>query len=465
VKGIFESGLPVGFYGMSGALKTYMTIHLILSLLDPDTHDWHGYEIPTMQNILFVDYELRQDVIHRRALKVLKGMEKAERRDTPSQRLGNLHYYDGKKATSRDESVDEALRIAKGNSDELVVVDSFGFAMGGDQEKQEAVTAFQIKLERFLNEGMELFITDHPPRPVKGENIKDKDPFGSVYKKNWMRGLQQLRRTPESRGANYAEIIVDTKKVSDGKEEPPFTVRVDFFEDKVTFRRKEGAVEKITSGNRIYQAYIDLKRATAKKVFEHINPDPNNPTVPLSTIKNKTTDLKTGGLIEEVGKDGKAPIYAPVKRTGGTQEDPPTHRPTAHTEDGGTVGRTLEGCPDGEVEKAEETRPPSSLNNIVGDVEISEEEEEQERRQARLERPQALDKISEADAELGPSMISLIKDKDEIRKEIRRLRRRARDQVRKYERFGVRVPDNHQRISEAYTREADAWAERLRDLD
>lgn len=451
----------MGFYGMSGALKTYMTIHLILSLLEPDMHDWYGYEIPTMKNILFVDYELRQDVIHRRALKVLKGMEIAQGREIPSQRMGNLHYYDGKKATSRDESVDEALRIAKGNSDELVVVDSFGFAMGGDQEKQEAVTAFQIKLERFLNEGMELFITDHPPRPVKGENIKDKDPFGSVYKKNWMRGLQQLRRTPESRGANYAEIIVDTKKVSDGKEEPPFTVRVDFYEDAVTFRRKEGAVEEITSGDRIYQAYIDLKRATARKVFEHINPDPHNPTVPLSTIQNKTTDLKGVGLIEKVGKDGKAPIYAPVERPGGTQED----RPTAHTEDGGTVGRTLEGCPDGEVEKAEETRPPSSLNNIVGDVEISEEEEEQERRQARLERPQALNKISEADAELGPSMIRVMKDKDEIRKEIRRLRSRARDEVRRHERFGLRVPDNMQRRSEEYTREADAWAERLRDLD
>jgi hypothetical protein len=129
------------------------------------------------------------------------------------------------------------------------------------------------------------------------------------------------------------------------------------------------------------------------------------------------------------------------------------------------VGRTLEGSPDGEGEKAEETRPPSSLNNIVDDVEIPEEEEEQERRQARLERPQALDKISEADAELEPSMIRLMKDKDEIRKEIRRLRRRARDQVRKYERIGLRVPDNQQRISEAYTREADAWAERLRGLD
>jgi hypothetical protein len=311
VKGIFESGLPMGFYGMSGALKTYMAIHLILSLLDPDTHDWYGYEIPTMENILFVDYELRQDVIHRRALKVLKGMEIAQGRDIPLQRLGNFHYYDGKKATSRDESVDEALRIAKGNSDDLVVVDSFGFAMGGKQEDQEAVTAFQIKLERFLNEGMELFITDHPPRPVKRENIKDKDPFGSVYKKNWMRGLQQLRRTPESRGADYAEIILDTKKVSDGKEEPPFTVRVDFLEDAVTFREKEGAVEEITSGDRIYQAYLDLERATAREVFEHINPDPNNPTVPLSTIKNKTTDLKRVGLIEEVGKDGKAPIYAP----------------------------------------------------------------------------------------------------------------------------------------------------------
>lgn len=82
-----------------------------------------------------------------------------------------------------------------------------------------------------------------------------------------------------------------------------------------------------------------------------------------------------------------------------------------------------------------------------------------------LERPQGLDKISEADAKLGPTMIRLMRDKDEIRKEIRRLRRRARDQVREYERIGVRVPDNLQRISEAYTRQADAWAERLRDLD
>ena len=96
---------------------------------------------------------------------------------------------------------------------------------------------------------------------------------------------------------------------------------MDFFEDAVTFRRKVGAIEEITSGDRIYQAYLDLKRATVREVFDHINPDPNNSTVPLSTIKNKTTDLKKVGLIEKVGKDGKAPIYAPVKRAGGTRED------------------------------------------------------------------------------------------------------------------------------------------------
>jgi RecA-family ATPase len=136
VKGIFESGLPVGFYGMSGALKTYMTNHLILSLLDPDTHDWYGYEIPTMKNILFVDYELKQDVIHRRVLKVLKGMETVQEREIPLQRMGNFHYYDGKMAASRDESIEEALRIGEDISAEMVVIDSFGFAMGGDQLKQ-----------------------------------------------------------------------------------------------------------------------------------------------------------------------------------------------------------------------------------------------------------------------------------------------------------------------------------------
>jgi hypothetical protein len=55
---------------------------------------------------------------------------------------------------------------------------------------------------------------------------------------------------------------------------------VDFFEDAVTFLEKEGAVEEITSGDRIYRAYIDLVQATARKVFEHINPDTSRPAVP-----------------------------------------------------------------------------------------------------------------------------------------------------------------------------------------
>jgi hypothetical protein len=82
-----------------------------------------------------------------------------------------------------------------------------------------------------------------------------------------------------------------------------------------------------------------------------------------------------------------------------------------------------------------------------------------------LRRPQMIIRISNADAELGPTTIRLMGDRDEIRKEIRRLRRRARDQVREYERIGVPAPDNLRRISEAYTRQADAWAERLRDLE
>jgi hypothetical protein len=82
-----------------------------------------------------------------------------------------------------------------------------------------------------------------------------------------------------------------------------------------------------------------------------------------------------------------------------------------------------------------------------------------------LRRPPALNEVSKADVELGPSDIRLLSDKDEIRKEIRRLRRKARDEVRGHEQFGIRVPDNLQRISEAYTRKADAWAERLRDLE
>ena len=115
----------------------------------------------------------------------------------------------------------------------------------------------------------------------------------------------------------------------------PFPVRVDFFEDAVPFLENEEAVEEITSGDRIYQAYLDLERATAKKVFEHINPDPHNPTVSRITIKNKTTDLKRVGLIEEVDKDGnadtgqrpeRAPGRSPGRRRVGGKDTPRSPR-------------------------------------------------------------------------------------------------------------------------------------------
>ena len=112
------------------------------------------------------------------------------------------------------------------------------------------------------------------------------------------------------------------------------TVRVDFFEDEITFLEKEGAVEELTSDEDL-QASLDLEQATARKVFEHIYPYITKPTVPHSTIKNKTTELKRVGLVEEVDKDGKAPIYTPVERPGGTHED----RPTTYIDDDGTISR------------------------------------------------------------------------------------------------------------------------------
>ena len=66
----------------------------------------------------------------------------------------------------------------------------------------------------------------------------------------------------------------------------PNTVRVDFYEDAVTLREKGGAEEEMTSCDQIYQAYIDLVQATARKVIEHINPDTSTPAVP--SLRSRT---------------------------------------------------------------------------------------------------------------------------------------------------------------------------------
>ena len=62
---------------------------------------------------------------------------------------------------------------------------------------------------------------------------------------------------------------------------------MDFSEDAVTFREQVGAVEEITSGDRIYQAYLYLVQATVREVFEHIIPDTPRPAVP--SVRSRTT--------------------------------------------------------------------------------------------------------------------------------------------------------------------------------
>ncbi len=313
VQDLFPSKLPFGYYGPSGSIKTYLTIHLALCLLDPDTEDYFGFKIPTLQSILFIDYELDRDTILRRVHKVLQGMGKS-----PSS-LGGFLYYNGKKAPSRDKSLLGALQICKEKSIEMAMIDSFGFAMGGDQESQNAVMEFQRKLEVFNNEGIELFMTDHPPRPIKGEKIKDKDVFGSVYKRAWMRGLIQIRRTEESKGKDYADIVVDAKKVSEGREQPEFTIRAEFDNEQniVTFNRlslDDIPEEPSNAETMIFQAYQDLKEATVNQVFDYVNRDsPQDPILKRKTIQNETANLRKAEKIKQVGKEGKAPTYSPAK--------------------------------------------------------------------------------------------------------------------------------------------------------
>jgi hypothetical protein len=68
---------------------------------------------------------------------------------------------------------------------------------------------------------------------------------------------------------------------------------VDYFEDAVTFLEKEGTVEEITSGDRIYQAHLDLERATAREVFEHINPGTSRRHT-LSSFHRSSHDIYKG---------------------------------------------------------------------------------------------------------------------------------------------------------------------------
>ncbi len=177
--------------------------------------------IPTMK-VLYVDFELDKDTHVRRGLALARGMG--------SLKVPEGFFYISAKGKSREEIIGWAIRFCQEKDVRYVVFDSYGFAMGGDQEKQNEITHFQQLLDLFNLNGIELHILDHTPKPQRGDVRENASIFGSVYKTNWIRSATLLvGKKIEGQEAKIVKLI--SKKNSTGMERNPLHIKIEWDRD------------------------------------------------------------------------------------------------------------------------------------------------------------------------------------------------------------------------------------------
>lgn len=221
VDGWMPEGLPSTWYGFSGSNKSYLALHLGMCLADPVVDEWMGLKIPTMK-VLYVDFELDKDTHVRRGRALARGMGRTK--------MPEGFFYVSAKGNSREEMINGAISFCQENDVRYVVFDSYGFALGGDQEKQNEVTHFQKLLDQFCLNGIELHILDHTPKPQRGDIRENASIYGSVYKTNWIRSATLLvGRKIEGEEAKIVKLI--SKKNSTGMEQSPLQVKIEWARD------------------------------------------------------------------------------------------------------------------------------------------------------------------------------------------------------------------------------------------
>jgi DNA-binding transcriptional ArsR family regulator len=197
-----------------------------------------------------------------------------------------------------------------------------GLAMQGDMEKGKEVLAFH---GRYINPlrraGATPFIVDHEGKLQTGEKHKDKMPFGSAYKAWASRSVLQFTFEEYREKDSELDIRVRQTKSNFGPKIDPIGLRFTFEEKKVSMGLYDLPDEELLEEEtrpvreRILTA-LKLEGATTKQLSQITG-------AAEGTIRNKLSELRSDGLIEE---DGKRPVtYTLVssssKYTGGSSDD------------------------------------------------------------------------------------------------------------------------------------------------
>ena len=252
----------------------------------------------TKASVLYVDWELDEEEQTRRAFEVAQG-------------LGNSEPPDGFDYVRMDYSLADCLewlaeRVVTMPYG-LLVLDSFGLACGGDPE----AARFAIPFFRHLRSlRCSVLVVDHQSRIQPGQKYRDKDAFGSVYKRHLSRSAVQVQLLVEDQGKRG--LVLRHTKSNFGPLLPDIYAWMEFAGGGVSVdlasseeMAQAGAADELSIKDQILVVLRESGPSTAEQVAELAGL--NN-----GTVGNMLRGLKRNGLVNEAGKDGKAIMYEAI---------------------------------------------------------------------------------------------------------------------------------------------------------
>lgn len=274
IDGLVEQDATTTIVADGGAGKSYLALGIAASLT---TGEWLLPKLrPMVQGpVLYLDFEWDKKQHDKRLWQISRGGGREERP------LGIWHVPITKplrKVQGIDAHVDQIKPI-------LIIVDSLGFALGGDVSNQELVTeGYQI----FRSWGVAVLVLHH-------EN-KDGGYFGSVYVKNstrslWLMGSDQIRggrrlhlkNDKVNSEATGHWFDLDMRWSEDSR-------RVNFYE---SMREDEG-VQK-TPAEKVRAFMAEGKEATGRDVARAVDVSPTTASNILQTTEYEKVREGKGG--------------------------------------------------------------------------------------------------------------------------------------------------------------------------
>ena len=286
-------GFPNIIFGPGGSGKSLVGMMAAIAVQGP----WNLCDLEVLPgNVYVCDWELDDRTYRRMADQLCRGFDI----DLPP-----FHYRQC--MSSLTDEAESIARYAAREAIDLIIVDSLGFAIGGNKGDQEPTMRMFSAMRTWRHrDGSQITVlaVDH----VTNDDAQANRPYGSVYTQNAARSLWRVRAEQEE-GSNILELGLFQTKANFGKQ-PPIGLKAEFNDSAIYLSRADvrhlgtGVKRGLSDSMKIKTALVEAREPLTKDAIadrtgltEHI-------------VRARLSDLKRRGDVVTLTSPNGAGMWA-----------------------------------------------------------------------------------------------------------------------------------------------------------